>query len=133
MALFGLSPLFLSVIASNFFTDPDAGLNVPQFLRFLSIFVGSVHLIGAFYIKTPLAPGLSSARTEQASSADERSPLLPATPHVSVDVLTPGSALDLLRDPSFWSLALVVLVTLGSVRLTSLSWNCCTTNMSYVV
>jgi len=116
MALFGLSPLFLSVIASKFFTDPEIGLNVTEYLRFLSVLTGLVHLFGAFNIKTPAA-GISISDTEQASNVDERSPLLPSTSHSNVDKPSAGSAMDLLRDPSFWVLAFFALVTLGSCEM----------------
>ncbi|KAI0050909.1 MFS general substrate transporter [Auriscalpium vulgare] len=130
-ALFGLSPLFLSFVASTFFTDPVTGLNVTKFLTFLAITAGSVHFVGAFNLRLPstvsptaLEPQettpLSDNDVEGQSGADERDPLLPHKPRAEVTVVPveeDGSALDLLRDPQFWWLACIVMITLGSCEM----------------
>jgi hypothetical protein len=124
MALFGLSPLFLSVLASNLFSDPETGLNVTRFLKFHAIIAGCIHLIGAINLRLPpvsnLETTLPSADPEQYAQPDERSALLPRKKYDDVDVqVVPveecNSALDLLRDRNFWILFVVTLITLGSV------------------
>ena len=132
MALFGLSPLFLSLIASRFFTDPIAGLNVTQFLTFHAVAAGLVHLLGAFNLHTPsVSTRLSSMSEESSSSADsdleesleptERTPFLPGKQkNVDVQVIPvdeEASIADLLRDTQFWLLAVIIMFTLGSVSL----------------
>lgn len=124
MALFGLSPLFLSFIASTFFTDPDTGLNVTQFLKYHAIIAGSIHLIGAFNLRLSSVPAGEAPTTlgdpEQVSEPDERTALLPGkTPNeIAVQVIPPaleGSTMDLLRDVNFWILFVSVAIVLGSV------------------
>lgn len=128
MAFFGLSPLFLSLLASRFFTDPTTGLNVTRFMFFLAFASGITHLIGAFTLRIPTSQcGVASKSDgvapvascdEEQSSIDERQPLLPKTPRSgvqAVDANEGSSVLHLFRDPCFWSLAFVVLIILGSV------------------
>ncbi|KAJ7219167.1 MFS general substrate transporter [Mycena pura] len=112
MALFGLSPLFLSFIASNFFAGRnDASLNVVGFLAFLAILTGVVHILGALNLCTPKdhPPIALSSQDEEAS---ETTPLLSESR--SSD---PHSFLDLLREPSFWVLFLLLTVTLGPCEM----------------
>jgi hypothetical protein len=118
MALFGLSPLFLSLLASNFFTTADTGLDVAHFLKFLAIFAGAIQLFGALNLKTPLlTENLSSPTDPERSNTNERTALLPgkSIPETVAPVNEDGSAFDLFRDSSFWILAGVVLVNLGLV------------------
>lgn len=126
MALFGLSPLFLSVLASNFFSDPETGLDVTRFLKFHATISGCVHLIGAINLRLPPASDTQATSAlddpEQAAEPDERSTLLPRKPrdYVGIQVIPMeihNSSLDLLRDCSFWVLFVVALITLGSVSL----------------
>ncbi|ETW85749.1 hypothetical protein HETIRDRAFT_379852 [Heterobasidion irregulare TC 32-1] len=132
MALFGLSPLFLSLIASRFFTDPIAGLNVTQFLTFHAVAAGLVHLLGAFNLHTPsVSTRLSSLSEESSSFADsdpeesleptERTPFLPGKQkNVDVQVILvdeEASIADLLRDTQFWLLAIIIMFTLGSCEM----------------
>ena len=130
MAIFGLSPLFLSLIASsNFFTDPDTGLNVTHFLRFHAIISGCIHLIGAVFLKLPPAPDVDLQRfltddpqRDTDLEPDERTVLLPGKPPNEIGtqvVAVDGegqSALDLARDPNFWILFVVSLIILGCVN-----------------
>ncbi|EGO20921.1 hypothetical protein SERLADRAFT_397857, partial [Serpula lacrymans var. lacrymans S7.9] len=129
MALFGLSPMFLSIIASRFFSYEDSGLDVTSFLRFLAITCGCVHVFGAMTLRIPdLADNtrlqLTVEDTEEQADVDERTALLQA-PHKSipgvevqvVPVEVNGSALDLLKDRNFWLLAFVVFVILGSSEM----------------
>jgi hypothetical protein len=124
MALFGLSPLFLSVLASSFFTDPEAGLNVTRFLKFHAIVTGCIHLIGAFTLRLSSVSEhkalLPAHDPGQAAEPDERSALLPGKPPSDIEVQVilvdeHSSVTDLLRDRNFWTLFFVSLVVLGSV------------------
>jgi len=124
MALFGLSPLFLSLIASNFFTNPDTGLDVTNFLRFMAMFAGAIHLVGAFTLRTPqFAPEHQIPQhvdSEQRQEADERTSLLPGNQNHDAlvnSVKEDGTVLELFQDTSFWILVLVTLITLGSCEM----------------
>ncbi|KAH7914976.1 MFS general substrate transporter [Hygrophoropsis aurantiaca] len=126
MALFGLSPMFFSIIASNFFSDPDVGLDVMHYLRFLSILCGVVHFIGAFnlVIPSPLEESdipQSTTDIEESATVGEASALLPRTPNNNIAVQNPrdndGSIIDLLKDLNFWILAFIVFVVLGSCEM----------------
>lgn len=110
MALFGLSPLFLSFVASSCFNGgADGTLNVVSFLAFLAISSGVVHIIGAVNLRVPNAhlPPILPARDEE---ADETTTLLPDRENSPR-----GSLLDLLRDPYFWILFMLLVVILGPV------------------
>jgi hypothetical protein len=119
MALFGLSPLFLSLLASTFFTTADTGLDVAHFLKFLAIFAGAIQLFGALNLKTPLVTEISSSPTDdpERSNINERTALLPgkSIPEAVAPANEDGSAFDLFQDSSFWILAVIVLVNLGLV------------------
>lgn len=128
MALFGLSPLFLSFLASNFFSNPETGLDVTRFIKFHAITAGTIHLVGAFTLRPPLVsesdstppPDDSEHTSDPNTALDERTPLIPSKPLSDVELqVTPvsdsASALDLLRDRNFWILFLSSLIILGSV------------------
>lgn len=126
MTFFGLSPLFLSLLASRYFTDPTTGLNVTHFMVFLAFASGITHLIGAFTLRIPTSQcGVASesdsvvSGNDEESSTEEHRPLLPnKTPRPDVRAVHAdegSSVLNLFRDPSFWSLAFIVLILLGSV------------------
>jgi len=51
MALFGLSPLFLTTIATKWFTDDLATLDPVKYMSFLAALTGTVHLAGALALK----------------------------------------------------------------------------------
>jgi len=127
MTVFGLSPLFLSVLASRYFTDSSTGLDVTRFLLFLAFTSGIIHLVGAFTLRVPksqcdvalISDSLSVASSDEESSIDERQPLLRNKAHESSIQAIPiddgTSILNLLRDPHFWLLAFILLIILGSV------------------
>lgn len=107
MALFGLSPLLLSSIASTWFTDgDDASFNLARFLSFLAILSGVVHAIGALNLHVPAPITLASLDEE----ADETTTLLPER-----STGPSRNSLDLVRDPYFWVLFMLLVVTLGPV------------------
>ncbi|KAJ7740720.1 MFS general substrate transporter [Mycena maculata] len=110
MALFGLSPLFLSFVASTFFTDgDDTSLNLVGFLAFLAILSAVVHIIGASNLRVPIPITLPS----QDEEADETSALLPKRTNRSAS----SSVLDLVRDPYFWVLFMLLFVTIGPCEM----------------
>ena len=123
MALFGLSPLILSLLASTFFTDPFTGLDVPRFLNFLAITSGIVHLLGAFNMRScklqNIVEPVTATTSDEERSTDEREPLLPNKNHRPGSPIMPvregRSVIELLKDSYFWLLALVALIILGSV------------------
>lgn len=126
MTFFGLSPLFLSLLASRYFTDPTTGLNVTHFMVFLAVASGIIHLIGAFTLRIPTSQcGVASesdsvvSGNDEESSTDERQLLLPnKAPRLDVQAVRAdegNSVLHLFKDPSFWSLVFIVLIILGSV------------------
>jgi hypothetical protein len=115
MALFGLSPLFLSVVASNYFTNPDTKtLDVPYFMLFLAILTTTVYLLGAVNLRI-IIPDSDSAR-ERLSSSDveedirETTALLPKPTPASDPTVA-----DLLRNQDFWLLMAFCILTLGAV------------------
>ena len=125
MTLFGLSPLFLCLLASRYFTDSSTGLNVTHFLFFLAFASGITHLVGAFTLHIPKSQCNTVPISDNATSydeesfVDERRPLLRNKAPVSSMQAIPSdkgtSVIYLLRDPHFWFLALVMLIILGSV------------------
>jgi hypothetical protein len=102
-------------------------LNVTHFTSFLAFASGITHLIGAFTLRIPTLQCEAASESDdvvsgndEESSTDECQPLLPnKTPRLDVQAVHAdegNSVLHLFRDPSFWSLAFIVLITLGSVR-----------------
>lgn len=121
MALFGLSPLFLTYVASNWFTNPYTGtLQVVRFTAYLSVAAGVVHLVGALAFSRA---GLNS-KDEHTASRDpvlppsEVSQLLPRSQrdeyipelHVKTD-----STLGFLTQSQLWLLVLFCICVFGAV------------------
>ena len=126
MALFGLSPLFLTYVAVNWFTDHLTGvLEVVPFTARLAAAVGVVHIVGALMFEQA---GLNS-KDEPAASYDlppsETSQLLP---HASRNEYIPqlhlktDSALGFLGQGQVWLLILFCVCIFGAVSLASLTW-----------
>jgi hypothetical protein len=129
LALFGLSPLFLSYVATLSVFQLDNGeLNTPRFIASLAVGAGSIHLISAFGLRVRYdAPHVVKPNAYDSSIPDEdvseRTRLLkkqPGSPASSNSVLSrtndDGSVFGLLSDSSFWLFAAIVLVITGSVR-----------------
>ncbi|KAI6043419.1 MFS general substrate transporter [Pisolithus marmoratus] len=128
-ALFGLSPTFLSTLATRYFSHPDTGLDVSHFLQFLALLCGCVHIVGAFTMHVlPPAEECTShpfGVDAEDQAADECTSLLSkANSAASVEVvpamdedLRSQSALDVLKDINFWVLGFVVFVILGSCEM----------------
>ncbi|KAF9218086.1 hypothetical protein BS17DRAFT_722274, partial [Gyrodon lividus] len=136
MALFGLSPTFLSILASRYFSSPDNELDVTRFLQFLALLCACVHLLGGLTMQViPSASedvATAAALLDDPEEPDERTALLPnktgvngsGQVQVQVDAVpvveeeepkTKQSTLDVLKDLNFWALTFVVFVVLGSV------------------
>ncbi|KAF8902028.1 major facilitator superfamily domain-containing protein [Gymnopilus junonius] len=119
MALFGLSPLILSVLATSFFLDPMTGLlNVPAFANCLSVLSSVVYLGGCinFYRvpwPTPSATPVESSDLIGANFA-ESSPLLgPGRTEASITRPLNPTAIELLALLDFWLLAIFCICVLG--------------------
>ncbi|KAK2467003.1 hypothetical protein APHAL10511_001261 [Amanita phalloides] len=119
MALFGLSPLFLTSIASKFFTDESGNLGATSYMLFLAVLTGSVYLVGAFTLNGPTY-GTNDRTTGQpiTRTIDENSSLLSTT---SDNLVLSGAHVPNQRfpwlDPSFWCLFLFCLCTLGAAEM----------------
>lgn len=127
---YGMSPLFLSLIATTFFTEEDTGLHVSQFAGCLAILCGLVNLLGAFTLNTPDLRALKAPILEndlEGSEADETTSLLSGSPKgasvedhvVPVEEPAEGGLSILLKDPYFWVLVVYLALTLGPVELLS--------------
>ncbi|KAF9453242.1 MFS general substrate transporter [Macrolepiota fuliginosa MF-IS2] len=120
MALFGLSPLFLTSVASNWFTNRYTGvLQVVRFTAYLAVATGVVHLMGAVAFSRA---GLNS-KDEHTASRDledyptETTRLLPPgerpeyIPEVHVKT---DSTLGFLKHPQLWLLVLFCICIFGA-------------------
>lgn len=106
-ALFGLSPVLISSVASTWFTEVDgSSLDLVRFLACLAIVAGGVHLIGASNLRQ--VPSLRPA--SQSEEADETTPLLPTDRNRAS-----RSVSDLIKDPYFLVLFMLLFATLGPV------------------
>ncbi|GJJ12066.1 hypothetical protein Clacol_006307 [Clathrus columnatus] len=124
MALFGLSPLILSLLASKWFMFPQRGLDVANYTAFLAVLTAIIHIIGAINLRvdSPIqqqnsadddSSGVEPSNGEVTSDSDETSALLPQ----KIDLGNYDSFWDILRDPHFWILALITLLVLGSCEM----------------
>ena len=149
MALFGSSPLVISLLATRYFSIGDGVIDVTHFLGFMAAVTASTHLFGTFALRgASIKPEEQSQepiiivtdadeendlaiREEPSPSEDneETSALLSAThkhPVAVVEIIPiqepqHGSTLDLLKDGYFWILALIATIVFGSVSAYSLS------------
>ncbi|KAJ1310175.1 hypothetical protein OPQ81_006919 [Rhizoctonia solani] len=127
LALFGLSPLFLSYVASlPTFRFDDGELNVPRFLAYLAVGTGGIHLISAFGLRVRYDLTTADETTNPTQNLSERTPLIqkslvtppnspprPVLEHLDED----GSVIALLSDSSFWLFAAVFLAITGSSEM----------------
>lgn len=143
MALFGLSPLMLSKIATTFFISPETRLlDVSSFMNLLAGLTGLVHLFG--FITLQSVPQAESRIVAVPSTPDERTPLVAPKPPIGESAATQlpfqststhtvpvtpkslgddeagqfangQSALDLFQDVNFWILAAYCLLIFGVV------------------
>lgn len=116
MALFGLSPLFLSVIASTWFTDPVTEiLNVARFTAFLSFFSAIVYLSTAYFLHINSKAEEEEEEEEESSEPSETSSLL--APDRKPPTYVEQSVTKLVSKPEFWLLAVFCLITLGASEM----------------
>ncbi|RDB20968.1 putative transporter MCH1 [Hypsizygus marmoreus] len=117
MALFGLSPLCLSTLASKFFMDHDSGLlDIVSFLKFMALLTASTHILGAFALCSPVTYLVSLSLPVSSSSTEamnESSSLLSRKSGVVADANSP----DPIPDPYFWLLALYCLIVIGASEM----------------
>ncbi|KAH9934659.1 MFS general substrate transporter [Fomitopsis serialis] len=118
LAIFGLSPLFLSWIATEFFTPTDGVLDVTRFFTFMALLTGVVNFLGALILPGPAAADMPVAPTSEAT-AMAHDPDEDAEAHEETSLLTSSvqsltgldalcadqpehlSAMELLKNPYF--------------------------------
>lgn len=140
-AVFGLSPLFLSTIASFFtssavVTDEGSALDVRAYLAFLGALLLGVNLAGGFLIRDlPWQDNIdrafvdviepfpdaedTSGYASPAEAASERSPLLRTTPAEEAKPESVGgdSFLGFVSTTSFWLLGAVIFFSTGPTEM----------------
>ncbi|KAI0362273.1 MFS general substrate transporter [Trametes cingulata] len=145
MSIFGLSPFFLSLVSSRYFTTAGHTVDVAGFFTLMAVLTGSVHLVSTLIFRVNPIPREAVAEptdtgsgegsstdaeyvgTPSGGALEEEEPLLPdstpkpkdpATVHV-IPVQEPqhGSTLDLFKDPYFWVLSVWMLIVVGSAEM----------------
>ena len=122
MALFSLSPLFLSAIATNFFIHPATGqLNIYHFMSFLALLTGFVHILGFINmqgLKQTIDRAHTTSEAVEENNPQETSSLLASEPqsHLTMQASNP-STMELLRRIDFWLLAFICAFIIGAVRI----------------
>lgn len=129
MAIFGLSPLILSLFASLIFTDSQQDLDIAGFTAFLAILTGVVNAIGAINLHIELHPAevdvcVTAAAEEPFQDRETHSETTPLLNHKTM-VTHYDKTWDVISDYNFWVLALVTLLTLGSVRINNADSTTC--------
>ncbi|KAI1794508.1 MFS general substrate transporter [Ganoderma leucocontextum] len=139
MSIFGLSPLFLSLVASKLFTVPGHTLDIPSFFTWLAVVTGSIHFVTAAIFRANqniYSAGeqakLASLDSGSATRVPEEEPLLrgddagdsndaprdPATVHiVPVEEPHEGSTLQLFQDRYFWVLSFWMVLVVGAAEM----------------
>jgi len=117
MALFGLSPLFLSSLASTFFANSSGSFEIMSFLRFMAVFAGFSHLMGAVVLDVGKVTPPETRLQSLDITPDETTSLLQR--QRSQCEPSDSTVFALLRDPYLWVLCLYLIMTLGMVRSTS--------------
>ena len=118
LALFGMSPFFLSLPAV-WFTDESGTVDAFRFVVFLGVLSSTVHLISTLGLQgIPLHENesLTAEINERDQDADERTALLPTAPIEEVTREGQGWT-DLLSDVHFWWLWITILLSAGSVSI----------------
>ncbi|KAJ7685074.1 MFS general substrate transporter [Mycena polygramma] len=114
MALFGLSPLFFSFVASSFFTaGADSSLDLVRFLAFVAALTGAIGLAHSIAAYLHISTNDSSSTVPICNGdADETTALLPNSRNRAN-----GSSLDLIKDPYFLVFFMLLAVTLGPCEM----------------
>ncbi|KAF8628413.1 hypothetical protein AX15_003935 [Amanita polypyramis BW_CC] len=114
MALFGLSPLFLTAAALRSFTDDSGNLNAMGYLLFLVALTGPVYLMGFFALSEPK----SAIPPRNPEPESENTSLLSGTSEVSASQGTyRHEQCSPLNDLAFWLLFLFCICTLGAAEM----------------
>ena len=120
-AFFGLSPLFLSFVASAFFSTADGELDVRRFLITLSITAGIAHVLAAAFLR--VFPTKTDHVPEPDEEISDPVPVLHATEETPLiarpnnPAPPPQTIGQLLKDVDFWLLAFSMLLLLGSCEM----------------
>ena len=130
MVMFGLSPLFLSLFATNTFTDPQSGLDLTHYLIFLALVGGTANLFGAFVLTVPDHHAVLERTDEESEvTINENTSLLPAPKKcdeeshvIAVQEPDEVSLKDLIKDPYFLVLFAFVSLTIGCVSVYLTYW-----------
>ena len=132
LAIFGMSPLLLSWLATHFFTLPEGVLDVTRFFTFMAILTGVVNLFGAIVLPGPAAADIPmvpvneetamEADPEDDMEAHEETSLLASSVQslTGLDALfaeTPEhlTAVELLKNPYFWLFSTSIALVVGAV------------------
>jgi hypothetical protein len=122
MALFGLSPLFLSTVATKFFSDPATGqLNIYHFMRFLALLTGFVYILGFINLRG-IKHSIDGARitsevVEENTSQETTSLLAPRSRSRLTMQASNPSTIGLLGRIDFWLLIFFCILIIGAVRI----------------
>lgn len=120
MALFGLSPLCLSVLASEFFTDSASGiLNIVLFLKFMAVLTASTHVLGYFVLLSHPAPYVAGPIAD-CLDCHENSTLLPRKTGDQRDEPLGNPVAELpppIQEWSFWFLWLYCFLVIGAAEM----------------
>lgn len=81
-----------------------------QFITFLAILTGTIHMIGALNLR--IAP--NGSQVTGVGDVDETTALIPRKPDAA-SAEVGSSYLDILRDRDFWLLGVFCILTLGVV------------------
>ncbi|KXN85482.1 putative transporter MCH1 [Leucoagaricus sp. SymC.cos] len=123
MALFGLSPLFLTYVAAHWFTNPYTDtLQVVRFTAYLAVVAGAVHIFGALTFRwaglnakdeyiTSRDPDLSSSETSQLLTRTLQEEYIPEL-HVRTD-----STLGFVKQGQLWLLVLFCVCVFGASEM----------------
>lgn len=125
MAIFALSPLFFSSIATHFFMDSMTGLlHVASFNTFLALMTGLVSIFVSITLRQLPPPVIPEANFDTATgdnSAHETTPLLnpdsEAAAIVNGKPNYPKTIGELIKTVDFWLVAIYCLFILGAVCL----------------
>ncbi|KZO89940.1 MFS general substrate transporter [Calocera viscosa TUFC12733] len=133
LSIFGLSPLFLSMIASTFFLDSVTGLlDSTRFLVFLAALLGSVNILGSIGLRiwprdddmgkdtapatTSEDPVATNADIGDDHTVDENTPLVASAPE-PVEIEPHQPLPNLLSDGHFWSFILIIAIATGTCEM----------------
>ncbi|KAF8201667.1 hypothetical protein BJ912DRAFT_512334 [Pholiota molesta] len=125
MAIFALSPLFFSSIATHFFMDSTTGLlDVVSFNTFLALVTGLVSVFVSVTLRQfppPLIPEAESDTTTNDNIAHETTPLLNSDPEAAAIANGkpnyPKTIGELVKTVDFWLVAIYCVFILGASEM----------------